>query len=184
MKIILLATFLINCILLFAQNQTFKLKTGDWTAHLSLNEDDKVPFKFSVEKKKKSYQFSIYNAEEKIVLNDIEFSNDSVSATFSEYNSKLIFKITPTELIGSWVNMSKKNARIPFNATYGYTSRFEKKTTENPLKVDGKWKVFFNPNSKSEFIAMGFFHQKNSASLREILLRLFGTGYGADFSDY
>jgi thiol-disulfide isomerase/thioredoxin len=159
MKFIFLSFFLISTSL-FAQNKSFKLKTGDWTAHLSLNEDNKVPFKFSVEKKKNSYQFSIYNAEEKIVLKDVEFTNDSVSANFSEYNSKLIFKITPTELIGSWVNMSKKNARIPFNAKYGYTSRFEKKTTENPLKIDGKWKVFFNPNSKSEFIAMGFFHQK------------------------
>ncbi len=160
MKFIFLSFFFISTSL-FSQNELFKIKSGDWTANLSLNEDDKVPFKFSAEKKKNSYQFSIYNAEEKIVLKDVEFTNDSVSATFSEYNSKLIFKITPNELIGSWVNMSKKNARIPFNATYGYTSRFEKKSTEKPLKVDGKWKVFFNPNSKTEFIAMGFFHQKD-----------------------
>ena len=153
--------FISNCI--FAQKNSFLLKTGDWTGKLSLNENDQVPFHFSVEKEKKQYVFSIYNAEEKIVLKEVEFANDSVSATFSEYNSKLIFKITPTELIGSWVNMSKKNARIPFRATYGYTSRFEKKATEKPFNVDGKWKVFFNPNSKSEFIAMGFFHQKEEA---------------------
>ena len=153
--------FISNCI--FAQKNSFLLKTGDWTGELSLNENDQIPFHFSVKKEKKQYVFSIYNAEEKIVLKEIEFANDSVSATFSEYNSKLIFKITPTELIGSWVNMNKKNARIPFSATYGYTSRFEKKATEKPFKVDGKWKVFFNPNSKSEFIAMGFFHQKDEA---------------------
>ena len=69
MKFIFFSLFFIsNCI--FAKNNSFQLKTGDWTGRLSLNENDHIPFKFSVEKKKKQYLISIYNAEEKIVLKD------------------------------------------------------------------------------------------------------------------
>ncbi len=160
MKLKLLSLFLISA-KLFAQNSPINIQTGEWTANLSLNEKDKLPFKFSVEKYTEKYQFVVYNAEEKIILKDVAFSNDSVVATFSEYNSKLIFKVSNSELNGSWVNMNKKNIRIPFNATFGYTSRFSKINPDKPVNVDGKWKVTFDPNTKDQSLSLGLFHQKN-----------------------
>ena len=50
--------FISNCI--FAQKNSFLLKTGDWTGKLSLNENDQIPFHFSVEKEKNKYVLTIW----------------------------------------------------------------------------------------------------------------------------
>jgi len=150
---------------LFDQNEGIKinkLKSGDWTAHLYLTKNDTLPFKLKILTKGK-LQFIIYNSEEQIVLKNIVVNRDSIIASFSEYNSKLVFKVGEKELNGYWMNNNKKNYKIPFHAHYGYSTRFKKNTSVSPENCNGKWKIIFDPTLQSEYISLGYFKQKNES---------------------
>lgn len=174
---------LLNLSFGFSQN----ISTGEWSATLKLTEQDKLPFKLVVEKINDLYKLLIFNAEEKIILSDVKNEKDSIIASFSEYNSQLIFKESNNELDGYWINHEKKNYKLPFHATKGYTQRFPTIISDSSVTISGKWKVYFNPRLKSEFLAVGVFKQ-DEEKLRGTFLTetgdfrfLEGNQYGKDF---
>ena len=159
MKSLLTSIFLILFHLVSFSQKSVKIKEGNWTAALQLTEKEALPFQLIIQKTKKQYEFIIVNGEEKIKLNDIEQKEDSLIVSFSEYNSQLVFKPSKTNLKGYWLNKNKLNYKLPFSANFGYTSRFKDEIGNKPINVNGKWKVYFSPKTKSEYVAIGLFKQ-------------------------
>jgi thiol-disulfide isomerase/thioredoxin len=152
----LLSFFISSNNTLFAQN---KIQQGKWSGTLQLNNETTLPFRIEVQKQKKQMIFSIHNAEEKIVLNNLLYENDSVTIDFPNFHSTLKFKIENKKLlVGYWKNYNKGNQyKIPFKAIYSET---EKITSLNNFDFSGRWKTTFDPNTKDESMAIGVFNSK------------------------
>lgn len=145
-----------------------KLKTGLWLGELQLNEKTELPFQFSVAKSKSAYSLTIYNAEERILLDELIEINDSIDVSFPSFHSTLRFIIDDkTKLNGFWINHNKKgNYRIPFTARNKSQERFEDLTALKPsINVSGNWKVTFNYSKDSPYHAKGVFTQDNKGKV-------------------
>ena len=162
MKPLITSIFLILFHFISFSQKSVKLREGSWTAHLQLNEKETLPFQLIIKKEQKKYEFIVVNGDEKIKLTDVQQKNDSLIVSFSEYNSQLIFKPSKLSLNGYWINHIKTNYKLPFSAKFGYTSRFKDENGIKPFNVNGKWKVYFSPKTKSEYVAIGLFKQNEN----------------------
>lgn len=141
-----------------------KLKKGDWSASLQLNEKDNLPFRLIININKHKTELTVCNGSEKIVLSQPIKKGDSLDVSFPTFNSKIIFKIKNSKNIdGYWINYNKNsNYKLPFTAKFGYINRFENTTkTINFSNINGKWKTVFDPNTQDEYFAIGLFQQNN-----------------------
>lgn len=158
MKLTLLFFFLLLYTVLSAQ-KTPKLKKGMWLAQLSLNEKDQLPFNLEISKNKKEYIFTVINGQERIILDNPIYKNDSLYVHFPYFNSELVFSIdSKTSINGSFYNYNKVNYKIPVKAVLCDDSRF-KTNSEKHSVVSGKWEVEFEPNTNSSYPAIGLFNQ-------------------------
>lgn len=161
MKLVLIYLFFYTTTL-FGQNSTVQknlnIKSGDWSAYLQLNEKDKLPFKLIVNKS----LFSIQNSDEIIQLSHYRIHEDTVVVDFPNFNSSLHFSIKgKKKLIGYWINYNKgNNYKIPFNAVYGYETRFDSNSCEKPININGNWKVTFDYKENPE-MSLGIFKQSD-----------------------
>jgi thiol-disulfide isomerase/thioredoxin len=142
----------------FAQT---KIQPGKWSGSLNLNEENVLPFKIEIEKKKRQIIFSIHNAEEKIILNQPQYENDSVIIDFPNFHSSLKFKVVDRKLLlGYWKNYNKGSEyKIPFKAVFGAT---ENPTSLDNFNFDGRWKTTFEPKTADESLAIGIFKSEDS----------------------
>jgi len=143
---------------LFAQS---KIQSGKWNGSLQLNNETFLPFRMEVQKQRKQFIISIHNAEEKIVLNQLQYEGDSVKIDFPNFASTLNFKVINKKLlVGYWRNFNKGNQyKIPFKATYDKT---ENTISANNYDFSGRWKTTFDPNTEDESMAIGVFKSKDS----------------------
>ena len=190
MKLIFTYSFLLLFALVSFTQQNDHIKAGNWSAKLLLNQKDELPFKLIIKKIKKDYQFIICNASEKITLSKPEKKGDSLIVSFPTFNSKIVFKKnSKTQLNGYWVNYNKsENYKIPFQATYNYKNRFSNYSNDlTTSKIDGKWKVIFDPNTNDASPAIGIFSQNNQSIAGTFLTEtgdyryLEGNQYGSKF---
>lgn len=152
---------------LFSQsNQKIKLKNGVWLSQLFINETDVLPFELEITKIKKSYQFTIYNGEERIQLSTPEISEDSLRIRFPYFNSELVYHIdSKKEITGYWYNYNKNNYSIPTKARpikKGERFSFIYPRAEENSNLSGKWAVTFEPKTNSSYPAVGIFKQDNN----------------------
>jgi thiol-disulfide isomerase/thioredoxin len=151
--------------LLFAGKNTAapKLKTGVWTGSLLLDTNVSMYFKFDVAQLTDgSYQLTVINANEKIVLTDLVMKNDSLHARFPFFNSEFVWKASKKGLNGYWQNFQKgDNYRIPCSISYGdfYHPLHFLSTFYPPSEINGKWAATFDPGTTNAYPAVGVFHQ-------------------------
>lgn len=126
-----------------------------WQGKLDLGTNT-LPFNFSI----KDSSFSIYNANEVIVINDIIEKDDSLFIEFPVFQSRLIVAKSENKLEGVWDYYAKGDYKIPFTGYKGVPSRFTNNSVSNK-DVSGKWKVSFSPNTSESYPAIGVFEQIN-----------------------
>ncbi|MBI3501448.1 MAG: TlpA family protein disulfide reductase [Bacteroidetes bacterium] len=161
---------LISCIafisILFSCGNAKKislLKEGKWRGILTLVDSTGLilPFNFDLTFQNDSTKITIHNAEEKIIVNEISFSNDSVFIRMPVFDSEFRCKISGDTLLeGNWYNHSRKDKNvIPFKAVYGETNRFDCPEYDKNFLFEGKWKCLFSPNQPDSSYAIGVFRQ-------------------------
>lgn len=143
------------------------LKPGNWIAELALNPTDNLPFNMVINKTASGYSFMVENGDELIELNEAEQKGDSLYVRFPFFNSMLVFAAnTKRSINGYWVNFNKgPNYKIPFHSNKQRSERFsiaKKKVMDTT--IDGKWEVTFEPNTNSEYPAVGIFQQQKGKS--------------------
>ncbi len=153
-------TFLVVVSLLGCKNKQAvetpqkSLKTGQWRATLDLQDGQLLPFNFEVND---NNTWTVFNAEERITVNDITTSGDSITINFSVFEGYIKGVFDSTSITAKFIKPSL-NRIVNFNATYGEQDRFEIED-EASINMTGNWKVTFSPNTSEEYPALGIFNQ-------------------------
>jgi thiol-disulfide isomerase/thioredoxin len=132
------------------------LQTGLWRGELSI-QGKKLPFTFSVEPAGKSLACIIHNGSERIVLDSLVFSGDSVRIFFPVFDASLCAHVSPTELNGYFTIHYAEQYIVPFHARKGLNYRFIPSDTTRQMQVNftGTYSVhFINPSNQVPAIAL------------------------------
>ncbi|PIA81983.1 redoxin [Gaetbulibacter sp. 4G1] len=134
-----------------------KLELGTYRAVLHVSESETLPFNFEVVSE---VSLKIFNAEEVINVDDIEYKNDSVYIKMPVFEGFIEAKIKDSKLTGNFIKTSL-NRIVPF-AAEKKESRFDVST--NPKHdISGNWETVFSPDSEdNRYIAKGIFKQNGS----------------------
>lgn len=133
------------------------LKEGTWRALLHRNDSQTIVFNYRLQWQNQKPIVTIINADEKIRLEDINVSGDSVIARMPVFESEFHFKIITSDSIsGEWIKgTAGKNQVVPFTATSKQSYRFVAAKGKAQHDISGKWSVnFFSDKSTSPAIAV------------------------------
>ncbi|MGE0568848.1 MAG: TlpA disulfide reductase family protein [Bacteroidia bacterium] len=136
-----------------------KLKTGIYRGALLIDTINKkeIPFLFEIKKEKKKYVLIIRNATERIRVDEIRQTKDSLFFKMPVFDTEFRLKKNGKSLEGVWINHYRKNYSIPFKAWYKNENRFiVKEEKPNPV-FQGKWECHFSKNASDYYKAIGVF---------------------------
>lgn len=153
----LLVILILFSVLSCQNNDTEFLTFGNYRGELKVSDTQKLPFKFSV---KDANTLEIYNADEVITVDEIEYKNDSVYIKLPVFEGLLIAKIKDQTLNGRFV-VQEKGREQAFTA-YKSQTRFDN-TAKAETNITGEWETVFSPNTEADkYVAKGIFKQKEN----------------------
>ena len=135
------------------------LKNGIYRAVLEVKDNEQLPFVFEV---KSPTKLSIFNAEEVIEVDEIDYRNDSIfikAPVFEGYFAGVL--ADDYTITGTFIKESLDRV-VPFYAQY---ERLERFYTSNPANknVTGIWEAVFSKGIEGdEYIAKGIFKQEGN----------------------
>jgi thiol-disulfide isomerase/thioredoxin len=153
---------LILCLIvlvLFSCQQESKeqnLEIGTYRATLEVKDAKILPFNFEVISPK---VLKIFNAEEVIETDEIEYRNDSVFIKAPVFEGYIAAAFEGTNLKGSFIKESLDRI-VPFSAEFENDKRFELKS-KSTQDVSGIWETIFSKDiAGDEYAAKGIFKQE------------------------
>lgn len=131
---------------------------GLWVGVLQM-QGTELPFRFELARHDGKPAMIIYNADERIVCDEVELKGDSLFITLPLYNSRFLLKAGQNELQGVWINYARKNpVSIPFSARRGALQRFAYTNGDAvPQKIDGRWETWFDAGTPDSSLGIGLF---------------------------
>lgn len=155
------AIFLTGCSLIFScgskdnhQGQLAYLTPGEWRGVLKASTVE-IPFLFEVEHSGENLKIILKNAEDRIPLDDIVLTKDSIHVRMFIYDATIHTRVSEGRLHGVYVKDFLDDFVMPFEATYGDTPRFESKDASGIHRFSGKWEVdFLTDNGATKAIGM------------------------------
>ena len=140
------------------KTQLQQLKIGTYRAVLDLQDNEELPFIFEV---KSPTELQIFNAEEIIEVDEIEYRNDSIFIKAPVFEGYIAAKFEGDNLKGSFIKKSL-NRVVPFYAEFNNNRRFEL-TSKHSENVTGIWETVFSKDIQGdEYIAKGIFKQEGN----------------------
>ncbi|MEQ3665719.1 MULTISPECIES: peroxiredoxin family protein [unclassified Olleya] len=138
-------------------NDTEFLTFGTYRGELKVNDTINLPFIFNV---KDANALEIYNADEVITVDEIEYKNDSVYIKLPVFEGLLIAKIKDQTLNGRFV-VEEKGRQQAFTASKN-ESRFDN-NAKAETNITGEWETVFSPNTEADkYVAKGVFKQNDN----------------------
>jgi thiol-disulfide isomerase/thioredoxin len=144
------------------ENETrHSLKTGIWRATIEI-QGQLLPFNFELTNDKEGgYDVYLRNANEKLLLDEISVSHDSVDMALHIFDANIKAAIDGDTLKGEFIKNYEKNYRIPFVAVYGQAYRFEKSKNQTSVPdFRGMYEVTFLGDTTQ---AVGIFNQQSDS---------------------
>lgn len=140
-----------------------ELQTGTWRAVLS-TQGQEVPFLLEVEKDSAGqFQAFIINADERLLLDEFRFANDSVTIPLHIFDASIVARVSGDEMNGTFIKHFDKDYRISFSAKHGINERFANMNNGLPtVDFSGKYRVSFLENNGDTSKAIGVFTQKGT----------------------
>lgn len=151
--------FLLVISVLFSCNveQSEPLQEGVWRAELKLTDAEVLPFNFEVTSPN---ALKIFNADEVIMVTDIQYSNDSVLFKAPVFDGYIKAVMKKKKIEGAFIKEGLDRI-VPFSAVHGISNRFEVADTAVNSNVSGIWETVFSPdNDEDKYIAKGIFEQE------------------------
>ncbi|MGV3539050.1 MAG: peroxiredoxin family protein [Rufibacter sp.] len=122
-----------------------------------------MPFNFTVSEQDGQPVAHLVNGEEKILINEISYAQDSVRLQMHIFDAALIAKVDGDQLKGRWERKDQAQPySLPFTAERGNMSRFSQNPAKPALDVTGKWEVQFSDETGKTYPAIGEFTQKGN----------------------
>ena len=159
-----IAFILSHCLMgCLARRETTKsLSTGIWRATITI-QDQSLPFNFEVNKgSNDDFILNLINGEEKIQLDNVIVTQDSVDIVLHVFDANIKAKILGDgdTLRGEFIKNYAEDYRIPFLAVRGQSFRFEDRTTTDAAPdFTGKYTVRFT-DEVDTIPAVAIFEQK------------------------
>ncbi|GGI57669.1 peroxiredoxin family protein [Winogradskyella haliclonae] len=154
LSLLILALLLTSC----KNEETPKiLKNGTYRAVLEVQDNEELPFLFKVDS---PITLKIFNAEEVIDVDEVEYRNDSIFITAPVFEGYFAATFDGDNLKGEFIKESLDRI-VPFTATFNEDVRFSK-SPKSPIStsVDGVWEAIFSQGIEGdEYIAKGIFEQ-------------------------
>ncbi|MEM6643614.1 MAG: TlpA disulfide reductase family protein [Bacteroidota bacterium] len=133
------------------------LKTGLWQGTIHYTEK-KVPFAFEVTYPDGSLpQLTFINGQERRVISDVSFIDGRLIVPITPFDVELQAEITATSMKGKYVKNYRKRS-FDFTATYG-APRLQKRSTRPSVKLEDRWAMTFEPDTKDASEGVGIFRQ-------------------------
>lgn len=132
-------------------NAPTNLLEGRWRGTIGLGSED-LPFNFDItEQKDGKLKMTIINADERIDVDDVTFTEDSVYIKLPVFNSELKGKWHPMRIIGEWHNYAKgDDYALSFYARHNDSTRFDMRTVNDPTaNIEGRWEGMFIAKDRS-----------------------------------
>ena len=132
-------------------NAPTNLLEGRWRATIGLGSED-LPFNFDItEEQDGKLKMTIINAEERIEVEDITFTDDSVYIKLPVFNSELKGKWHPMRIIGEWHDYARgDDYQLSFYARHNDSTRFDMRTVNDPTaNIKGRWEGMFIAKDRS-----------------------------------
>ena len=135
-----------------------KLEEGNWLLELNIQDNQVLPFTFSVNYgPQNNIEIEVFNAEEVIKVDEITITGDSITIKMPVFEGYLKGKFTAKEISGNFIKESLDRV-VPFTAVYGDEKRF-KTNTDAKKDVTGVWETVFSPKTEDSYSAKGIFKQ-------------------------
>ena len=120
-----------------------KITPGHYRATLQLAETVELPFHLEIQLQAGEPVLIISNAEDRFVVDDVKYINDSLIAKMPEFDTELHFTANGSHLSGMWINHYRLTENtISFSAELNGGSLF-KTTAPASFKYEGNWEVYF-----------------------------------------
>jgi thiol-disulfide isomerase/thioredoxin len=134
-----------------------ELKTGLWRGVIEL-QGQQLPFGLEISKTGDAWEANLINAGEKILLDEIAVTGDTVNMVLHVFDASLRARINGDRLDGTFVKNYAPQASMPFHATYGDHYRFVPISNEATENFGGKYEVTFK-TEKDSYPSVGVFEQ-------------------------
>lgn len=145
-------------LLLGCTSKNTNIQTGRWRGVIDMQHRE-LPFTFGVAQHADgAYTVEINNAEEKILLDEVTVTNDSVRMVLHIFDAELRARIAGNELTGSFVKNYAPNATLPFRARFQEDFRFAPASTAASVDFSGTYQVTFSHDTVA-YPAVGVFKQ-------------------------
>lgn len=106
----------------------------------------------------------IENGTERIYVDEISKSGDSVWIRLPVFDSEIRCLYNSGQLTGNFINHSRKtNQVLPFRAMHNISWRFSDKPERTLYNLNGKWKVTWDKEEGENKYAIGLFEQSGNA---------------------
>jgi thiol-disulfide isomerase/thioredoxin len=140
------------------------LRTGWYRASIMREDGAAIIFNAELQQKSGVYIMYIRNGEERILVDDIRFSGDSVQIEMPFFESYFRLQLQPNgKLAGKWFKAgSAKLLEFPVEFVHGQKERFPitEKVRENS---SGRWEVAFTRTNGTDRPAIAAFQQNGSS---------------------
>jgi thiol-disulfide isomerase/thioredoxin len=136
-------------------------RTGTWRATLTTENGAILPFNFEVRKQDDTTMMMyILNGRERIGVDDIEFSGDSVWIKMPVFDSEFRAKFQDVNLKGNWIkHYADTSISMSFSAVPESSFRFFSEKQIPSQNIAGKWQCTFSDNEGNTYPAVGVFEQ-------------------------
>lgn len=170
-KVLILATLLLSWSSLNAQIKPSA--NGTWLGAIVLDPTEKqmdVPFNMNIATKGGVSSITISTAEDKIVVNEIFATGDSILFKMPVFVSEITFKDKGDSLVGCYYPRGKGNGvAYKFYALKGETDRFPWNKEQPKANISGRWRYIANPNTDKADTLVAEFKQQGARFTGTIL---------------
>lgn len=138
------------------QEASETLEIGMYRGNLIAQDHQAMPFLFEVTS---ANSLKIYNADEVITVDEIEYSADSVYIKLPYFETVIAAKFDGRNLKGQWIEEDRDRS-VAFYSEFDKADRFELKSEMKAKNVGGIWEAEFNDYGKI-YPSKGTFKQEN-----------------------
>lgn len=158
----LLSVFTILLLVFSCSSKKQELKIGTWRGVIDM-QGQKLPFNFRIEKDSSGgYDIFIKNANEELLLDEVNFVNDSVDLMLHVFDAELRVAAKGDSLLGYFVLNYRNDYRLPFKAAFNQNFRFITPANVIPKKdFSGKYQVVLT-NEKDTTLGVALITQKGT----------------------
>ena len=142
------------------ENKVPVLAEGPWHAQLDVMDNYELPFTFDLRTEHGQVLLEVKNAEEQILVDEIELVRDSFHIQMPVFEGYLAGTFTDSTMTGEFIKESL-DRYVPFYAQFGKKGRFNV-SNEPDQDITGVWETTFNPGTEEEDIAKGIFTQQGA----------------------